>query len=85
MWSWNSALCQQPSAQVELCGELFLEEQMGPELSGVFVSTCLCAGGKGLGPQGPEPSNLGRELKKEERTRQVGMQVCTQICVVVFR
>lgn len=45
------------------------------------VPVCV---GKGLGPQGLEPSNLGKELKEEDRTRQVGMQVCAQICVVAF-
>ena len=49
---------------------------------------CVCervpvCRGKGLGQQGLEPSNIGKELKKE-RTRQVGMQVCAQICVMVF-
>lgn len=61
-----------------LCGGLCT--QVGLELSPGFV--CACVQGRGLGQQGLEPSNIGKELKKE-RTRQVGVQVCAQMCVLV--
>lgn len=60
--------------------EPVLEEEMGLELSGVFVNVCSCAGGRGWGGRDWRPRIVGSEGEDKPSG---DASVCVQICVMV--